>query len=157
MSRPSSAAKRSSSFSSNGGRKSAGSLPRSSSTEKPPSGKTKNIAQGLLSKEEEYMRLNAQLEERTASLIKEAEEVMHDQDELLARPTASEVELSEDLKDLLPSMDFSNVDRPSSSAFKQKPEDSSITTTQTRPVSSTAGKQGSRPTSRTKKRKYASG
>ena len=32
----------------------SGSFPRSSSMEKPPSGKTKNIAQGLLSKEEEY-------------------------------------------------------------------------------------------------------
>ncbi|KAJ7393850.1 Golgin sub A member 2 [Desmophyllum pertusum] len=77
-SRPSSAAKRpSSSAATNGGRKSVGSSHKSSSSmEKPPSGKTKNVAQGLLSKEEEYMRLNAELEERTASLIKEAEEVM---------------------------------------------------------------------------------
>ncbi|CAH3103780.1 unnamed protein product [Pocillopora meandrina] len=94
-------------------------------------------------------RLNAELEERTASLIKEAEEVMHDQDELLSRPTATE--LSENLEDLLPSMDFSNVDIPSSSALKQKPVGSKTTTTQIRPVSSAAGKQGSRPTSRTKK------
>ncbi|XP_066020177.1 testis-expressed protein 9-like isoform X2 [Pocillopora verrucosa] len=119
--------------------------------EKPPSGKTKNIAQGLLSKEEEYTRLNAELEERTASLIKEAEEVMHDQDELFSRPTATEVELSENLEDLLPLMDFSNVDIPSSSVLKQKPVGSNTTMTQTRPVSSAAGKQGSRPTSRTKK------
>ena len=55
QSRPSSATKRSSSASSNGGRKFSGSFPRSSSMEKPPSGKTKNIAQGLLSKEEQYM------------------------------------------------------------------------------------------------------
>jgi len=86
--------------------------------EKPPSGKTKNITQGLLSKEEEYMRLNAELEERTASLIKEAEEVMQDQEELLTRPAASEVEFSQDLDDLLPSMDFSNA-KPSSGAAKQ--------------------------------------
>ena len=53
-SRPSSAARRPSSTSSNtGGRKSNGGSQKS--VEKPPSGKTKNIAQGLISKEEEYM------------------------------------------------------------------------------------------------------
>ena len=81
------------------------------------------------------------------------------------------------LRDLLPLMDFSNVDIPSSSVLKQvpflvhlqmylftlnlsqyfficlfqKPVGSNTTMTQTRPVSSAAGKQGSRPTSRTKK------
>lgn len=75
-SRANSAAKRPSSAATNGGRRSVSSAQGVSSSEKPPSGKTKNIAQGLLSKEEEYMRLNAELEERTASLIKEAEEVM---------------------------------------------------------------------------------
>lgn len=64
------------------------------------------------------MRLNAELEERTASLIKEAEEVMQDQEELLARPAASEVELSQDLDDLLPSMDISTA-KPSSGTAKQ--------------------------------------
>ncbi|KAL9985668.1 hypothetical protein ACROYT_G008094 [Oculina patagonica] len=119
--------------------------------EKPPSGKTKNIAQGLLSKEEEYMRLNAELEERTASLIKEAEEVMHDQEELLARPATSEVELSQDLDDFLPSMDISTV-KSSSGAGKQKSAGVGVNTAQGRPLSATAaGKQGTRPASRTKK------
>lgn len=53
-SRPSSAARRPSSTSSNTwGRKSNGGSQKS--VEKPPSEKTKNIAQGLISKEEEYM------------------------------------------------------------------------------------------------------
>lgn len=54
-SRANSAAKRPSSAATNGGRRSVGSAQGASSLEKPPSGKTKNITQGLLSKEEEYM------------------------------------------------------------------------------------------------------
>lgn len=54
-SRANSAAKRPSSAATNGGRQSVSSAQGVSSSEKPPSGKTKNIAQGLLSKEEEYM------------------------------------------------------------------------------------------------------
>lgn len=91
------------------------------------------------------MRLNAELEERTASLIKEAEEVMFDQEELLARPTTTEVELTDDVDDVLPSVDFSQVSKPSSTASKQK------SGVGVRPLSGTAGKQGSRSTSRTKK------
>lgn len=54
-SRANSAAKRPSSAATNDGRRSVSSAQGVSSSEKPPSGKTKNIAQGLLSKEEEYM------------------------------------------------------------------------------------------------------
>lgn len=144
-SRANSAAKRPSSAATNGGRRSVSSAQGVSSSEKPPSGKTKNIAQGLLSKEEEYMRLNAELEERTASLIKEAEEVMLDQEELLARPSTTEVEYTDDLDDFLPSVDLSQVNKPPSAATKQK---SGVSV---RPSSGTTGKQGSRPTSRAKR------
>jgi len=46
------------------------------------SGKSKKSSQ-LLSKEEEFLRLNAQLEERTTSLINEAENVLRGQEKTL--------------------------------------------------------------------------
>ncbi|XP_046852597.1 testis-expressed protein 9-like [Xenia sp. Carnegie-2017] len=48
---------------------------------RPPSGKSKS---SILNREHEYLRLNAELEAKTASLIKEAESVLHDQDKLLS-------------------------------------------------------------------------
>ncbi|XP_031557631.1 testis-expressed protein 9-like [Actinia tenebrosa] len=82
-------------FSGDGGR-------RSGSNNRPPSGKKQNVTQQLLSKEEEYMRLNAEIEQKTASLIKEAEEVMQDQDKLLTRPaTITDLSGSADLEDFL--------------------------------------------------------
>ncbi|XP_068743873.1 testis-expressed protein 9-like isoform X3 [Montipora capricornis] len=153
-SRPTSSAKRPTSASANAGRKFVSNPQKPLSLEKPPSGKTKNIAQGLLSKEEEYMlvRLNAELEERTANLIKEAEEVMLDQDELLARPATTELEVTEDLDDMLPSMDISQfTNKPASNlANKQRPS-TGLEGELIRPHSSSAGKQGTRPGSRTKK------
>lgn len=98
------------------------------------------------------MRLNAELEERTANLIKEAEEVMLDQDELLARPATTELEVTDDLDDMLPSMDISQfTNKPSSNlANKQRPS-TGLEGELIRPHSSSAGKQGTRPGSRTKK------
>jgi len=96
------------------------------------------------------MRLNAELEERTASLIKEAEEVMLDQEELLARPTATEVELPDDLDDMLPSMDISQVTKPSSASNKQR-QGIGVGAGQVRPLSGATGRQGARAASRTKK------
>ncbi|KAM3927593.1 testis-expressed protein 9 [Leptodactylus fuscus] len=47
----------------------------------------------LLAKEEEYKRLNAELEAKTAELVREAEEVMREQQQLLSRPALSQVKL----------------------------------------------------------------
>ncbi|XP_041442702.1 testis-expressed protein 9 isoform X2 [Xenopus laevis] len=47
----------------------------------------------LLAKEEEYKRLNAELEAKTAELVREAEEVMREQQELLSKPALTQVQL----------------------------------------------------------------
>ncbi|XP_051557410.1 testis-expressed protein 9-like [Myxocyprinus asiaticus] len=43
----------------------------------------------LLAKEEEYKRLNAELEAKTAELVREAEKVMREQNEVLSKPISS--------------------------------------------------------------------
>ncbi|XP_040269844.1 testis-expressed protein 9 isoform X1 [Bufo bufo] len=53
----------------------------------------------LLAKEEEYKRLNAELEAKTAELVREAEEVMREQQQLLSRPALSRVKLFDEDED----------------------------------------------------------
>ncbi|XP_069812670.1 testis-expressed protein 9 [Dendropsophus ebraccatus] len=60
----------------------------------PAEGVVKKTTQDtLLAKEEEYKRLNAELEAKTAELVREAEEVMREQEQLLSRPALSQVKL----------------------------------------------------------------
>ncbi|KAE8617651.1 hypothetical protein XENTR_v10009150 [Xenopus tropicalis] len=51
----------------------------------------KTTKDSLLAKEEEYKRLNAELEAKTAELVREAEEVMREQQELLSKPALTQV------------------------------------------------------------------
>lgn len=100
------------------------------------------------------MRINAELEERAANLIKEAEEVMMDQEELLARPSTTEVELTEDLDEMLPSVDILQITNkiPSGSAINKQRPSMGLQNAQIRPQSGTGTrKQETRPVSRTKK------
>ncbi|KAI8504633.1 Golgin sub A member 2 [Branchiostoma belcheri] len=77
---------------------------RTNTNKRPPSSKDNNSRPGtakksssdLLSKEEEYLRLNAELEARTATLVQEAEEVLRGQDSLLSR--VSTIDLDDDLE-----------------------------------------------------------
>ncbi|KAI4876808.1 hypothetical protein NFI96_013204 [Prochilodus magdalenae] len=74
----------------------------------------------LLAKEEEYKRLNAELEAKTAELVRQAEEVMRDQNEVLSKPIATNLSLSisedyEDLGDVVPS-----VKQPTAKAGMEK-------------------------------------
>ncbi|XP_013385699.1 testis-expressed protein 9 isoform X2 [Lingula anatina] len=46
-----------------------------------------NTTNDLLSREEEYKRLNEELEAKTANLVKEAEEVLKEQESLLSKPS----------------------------------------------------------------------
>ncbi|XP_058238308.1 testis-expressed protein 9 isoform X2 [Hemibagrus wyckioides] len=60
----------------------------------------------LLAKEEEYKRLNAELEAKTAELVRQAEEVMREQNEVLSKPIATHLSLdiaddSEEFRDTL--------------------------------------------------------
>ncbi|KAL8197023.1 UNVERIFIED_CONTAM: hypothetical protein K2H54_007139 [Gekko kuhli] len=50
----------------------------------------------LLAKEQEYKRLNAQLEARTAELVRQAEEALRDQQDKLSRPVSAQLELLEE-------------------------------------------------------------
>uniref|UniRef100_A0A3B1JFB0 Testis expressed 9 n=1 Tax=Astyanax mexicanus TaxID=7994 RepID=A0A3B1JFB0_ASTMX len=56
----------------------------------------------LLAKEEEYKRLNAELEAKTAELVRQAEEVMREQNEVLSKPfsTHLSISISEDYEDV---------------------------------------------------------
>ncbi|MGH0127308.1 UNVERIFIED_CONTAM: hypothetical protein FKN15_030803 [Acipenser sinensis] len=62
------------------------SRPTSAPVNKPPQA-------DLLAKEEEYKRLNAELEARTAELVRQAEEVMREQEEVLSRPVSSHLDV----------------------------------------------------------------
>ncbi|KAF7688105.1 hypothetical protein HF521_014111 [Silurus meridionalis] len=74
-------------------------------TNRPASAPTKKSAQmDLLAKEEEYKRLNAELEAKTAELVRQAEEVMREQNEVLSKPISTNLNLD--------SEEFSNVPMP---------------------------------------------
>nr|XP_019587879.1 PREDICTED: testis-expressed sequence 9 protein isoform X1 [Rhinolophus sinicus] len=49
----------------------------------------------LLAKEEEYKRLNAELEAKTADLVRQAEEVIRDQQEVQSRPISTQIKSHE--------------------------------------------------------------
>ncbi|XP_062061960.1 testis-expressed protein 9 isoform X4 [Lepus europaeus] len=50
----------------------------------------------LLAQEEEYKRLNAELEAKTADLVRQAEEVIRDQQEVRSRPISSQIKSYEE-------------------------------------------------------------
>ncbi|XP_037689801.1 testis-expressed protein 9 [Choloepus didactylus] len=61
----------------------------------------------LLAKEEEYKRLNAELEAKTADLVRQAEEVIRDQQEVQSKPVSTQIKSYEEeddysLRSLLP-------------------------------------------------------
>ncbi|ELK05388.1 testis-expressed protein 9 isoform X1 [Pteropus alecto] len=53
----------------------------------------------LLDKEEEYKRLNAELEAKTADLVRQADEVIRDQQEVRSRPTSTQIKSCEEEDD----------------------------------------------------------
>ncbi|XP_023669769.1 testis-expressed protein 9 isoform X1 [Paramormyrops kingsleyae] len=53
----------------------------------------------LLLKEEEYKRLNAELEAKAAELVQQAEELMREQNEVLAKPIPSHIGIDLDIED----------------------------------------------------------
>ncbi|XP_066491527.1 testis-expressed protein 9 isoform X2 [Tiliqua scincoides] len=99
------------------------------------------VPAAFLAKEEEYKRLNAELEAKTAELVREAEEVMRDQQEMLSKPVSAQIELFDEeakhQRDLhspeLPTLPFA-LKRPN------KKKSSSVLTARTRPQSGKRGK-----------------
>uniref|UniRef100_A0A8C3GBH8 Uncharacterized protein n=2 Tax=Cyclopterus lumpus TaxID=8103 RepID=A0A8C3GBH8_CYCLU len=53
---------------------------------KSASGSTKKHTDDLLAKEEQYKLLNAELEAKTADLVRQAEQLMREQSEVLSKP-----------------------------------------------------------------------
>ncbi|XP_076984127.1 testis-expressed protein 9 [Tamandua tetradactyla] len=53
----------------------------------------------LLAKEQEYKRLNAELEAKTADLVRQAEEVIRDQQEVQSKPISTQIKLYEEEDD----------------------------------------------------------
>ncbi|XP_053898528.1 testis-expressed protein 9 isoform X3 [Malaclemys terrapin pileata] len=96
----------------------------------------------FLAKEEEYKRLNAELEAKTAELVRQAEEVIRDQQEILSIPVSTQVKLCEDddkqLRDVLspelPILTLSHIKQPNKKS-------GSMSTAQNRPHSGSKGKR----------------
>ncbi|XP_024274687.1 testis-expressed protein 9 [Oncorhynchus tshawytscha] len=66
----------------------------------------------LLAKEEEYKRINAELEAKTAELVRQAEQVMSDQNEVLSKPISFHLDVD------IEEEDFKNVNMLESSVMK---------------------------------------
>ncbi|XP_062483771.1 testis-expressed protein 9 isoform X2 [Pezoporus occidentalis] len=65
----------------------------------PPAATETGVLSGdLLPREQEYKRLNAELEAKTEKLVRQAEEVMKGQQEILSRPVSVQTESSEEDK-----------------------------------------------------------
>ncbi|XP_007056472.3 testis-expressed protein 9 isoform X1 [Chelonia mydas] len=96
----------------------------------------------FLAKEEEYKRLNAELEAKTAELVRQAEEVIRDQQEILSIPVSTQVKLCEDddkqlrdgLSPELPILTLSHIKQPNKKS-------GSMSTAQNRPHSGSKGKR----------------
>ncbi|XP_005996234.1 testis-expressed protein 9 isoform X1 [Latimeria chalumnae] len=114
------------------------------------SASVKNPSQGdLLAKEEEYKRLNAELEAKTAELVRQAKEVMRGQEEVLSRPISSHIKIDvedEELRNL-----FSpEVPTVSGSKGENKNKDGSKSKTLSKHLSGNRGKKSDTRVSKTK-------
>lgn len=100
--------------------------------------KNTNVSGGgrdILSKEEEYKKLNAELEAKTANLVKEAEEVLKEQESVLSRSRLLDnINTEEFLKEFDDDVTGPNEDNSSS---KPPSRPGSKLTNQTRPQSNT--------------------
>ncbi|KAM4748994.1 testis-expressed protein 9 [Rhinophrynus dorsalis] len=109
----------------------------------PLSAASKKTSQdNLLAKEEEYKRLNAELEAKTAELVREAEEVMREQQELLSRPALTQVRLFDEEEDENMRKLFSpEVPILTLPHVKNHNKSDAKSTARSRPPSGTKGKQ----------------
>ncbi|XP_028299008.1 testis-expressed protein 9 [Gouania willdenowi] len=62
-------------------------------------GPVRTVTEELLAKEQHYKLLNAELEEKTADLVRQAEQLMREPDEVQSKPLLSKVLLSENDED----------------------------------------------------------
>ncbi|KFP20185.1 Testis-expressed sequence 9 protein, partial [Egretta garzetta] len=108
----------------------------------PPSAAGTGVLSGdLLAKEAAYKRLNAELEAKTEKLVRQAEEVMKSQQEILSRPVSVQAKSPEDnrQRDLL-SPEVSSLTH-SNAKLANKKKCASTPTAQNRPYSGSKGKR----------------
>ncbi|KAL3885143.1 hypothetical protein ACJMK2_025238 [Sinanodonta woodiana] len=92
----------------------------------------------LLSREEEYKKLNAELEAKTANLVKEAEEVLRDQENILSKSRLLDnINTDEFLKEFDEDLAGPNEDNGSTAKKSARPLSSTKMTNQSRPQSKT--------------------
>ncbi|XP_075362073.1 testis-expressed protein 9 isoform X1 [Mycteria americana] len=123
---------------------------RSSSGPLPPAAAGTGAVSGdLLAKEEEYKRLNAELEAKTKKLVRQAEEVMKGQREILSRPVSVQtVSCEDDRQRGLLCPEVSSLTH-SHAKLANKKKSASMPMAQNRPYS---GSNGKRTTSSSKTR-----
>ncbi|KAK3580128.1 hypothetical protein CHS0354_034069 [Potamilus streckersoni] len=106
----------------------------------------------LLSREEEYKKLNAELEAKTANLVKEAEEVLRDQENILSKSRLLDnINTDEFLKEFDDDLAGPNEDNGSATKKSARPLSSTKTTNQSRPQSKTKKPASAKPRSKSGK------
>ncbi|KFM03104.1 Testis-expressed sequence 9 protein, partial [Aptenodytes forsteri] len=114
----------------------------------PPAATGTGVVSGdLLAKEEEYKRLNAELEAKTEKLVRQAEEVMKGQQEILSRPVSVQIKSREEDRQRGPlcpevsSLTHSHAKVSKSKLSSNKKKCASMPTAQNRPYSGSKGKR----------------
>ncbi|XP_076203811.1 testis-expressed protein 9 isoform X3 [Aptenodytes patagonicus] len=108
----------------------------------PPAATGTGVVSGdLLAKEEEYKRLNAELEAKTEKLVRQAEEVMKGQQEILSRPVSVQIKSREDDRQRGPLCPEVSSLTHSHAKLANKKKCASMPTAQNRPYSGSKGKR----------------
>nr|XP_015198679.1 PREDICTED: testis-expressed sequence 9 protein [Lepisosteus oculatus] len=113
---------------------------------RPSSAQLRKPQEDLLAKEEEYKRLNAELEAKTAELVRQAEEVMREQNVMLSRPISSNLDIdTEDEEETFRNLNLltPTTKQPSAKALT-KDRGTSKVTTESRPLSGNRIKKASK-------------
>ncbi|KAG8440445.1 hypothetical protein GDO86_006264 [Hymenochirus boettgeri] len=109
-----------------------------------------SLQDNLLAKEDEYRRLNAELEAKTTNLVREAEEVMREQQELLSKPSITRLKLfDEDENESLRNVLSPEVPTLALSHVKNQSKSDQKSTARSRPTSANKGRK---PISKSKPR-----
>ncbi|XP_019325850.1 PREDICTED: testis-expressed sequence 9 protein [Aptenodytes forsteri] len=108
----------------------------------PPAATGTGVVSGdLLAKEEEYKRLNAELEAKTEKLVRQAEEVMKGQQEILSRPVSVQIKSREEDRQRGPLCPEVSSLTHSHAKLANKKKCASMPTAQNRPYSGSKGKR----------------
>ncbi|XP_061856470.1 testis-expressed protein 9 isoform X1 [Colius striatus] len=115
----------------------------------PAAGGTGVVSGDLLAKEKEYKQLNAELEAKTAKLVRQAEEVMKGHQDILSRPDSVQAKSREDNRQRCPLCPEVSSLTHSYAKLANKKKSASMPMAQNRPYS---GSKGQRTTSSSKAR-----